>query len=70
MTRSPTPKQLEYLAAWWWAKGDYARAAFMVRKHRQTVKNALMAMRATQGARSNVELVQEFMDEVLARRAA
>jgi DNA-binding CsgD family transcriptional regulator len=68
VTRAPTNRELEILAAWWWSKGSNIRAAMALDRHPQTVKNTLMRMRQVYDARSNIELVQDFMDEVGERR--
>ena len=68
MTRGPTQRQLDMLAAWWWAKGDNAKAAFVLGIQRQSLKNGLYTFRYIEGADSNVELVQTYMDAVLERR--
>lgn len=65
-----TQHELDVLAAWWWAKGNYDKAAFVLGFKKQSVKNALYTLRRTEGAESNVELVMKHMDEIQERRAA
>lgn len=65
-----TKHELDVLAAWWWTKGSYDKAAFLLGIKKQSVKNALYTLRRTEHAESNIELVMKYMDEITERRAA
>ena len=68
MTRTPSPAELDALAAWWLSKRHIGKAAGMLGKHRQTVANQLQAFKRMEGATDCVELALKYMDEIQARR--
>lgn len=67
MTRI-TDHDLEVLAAWWWSGGSNVRAAFILDRAEQTVKNTLYRLRQVHDADSNVVLVHRYFRQVQKHR--
>lgn len=65
-----TDHELEVLAAWWWGNGSNVRAAFLLGRAEQTVKNTLYQLRRRHDAESNVELVHRYFRQIEKRRVA
>lgn len=68
MTRTPSPAELDALAAWWLSKRHIGRAAAMLGKRRQTVANQLQQLKRLEGAADCVDLALKYMDDIQARR--
>jgi hypothetical protein len=71
VTYQPTDRQLDILAAWWYAKGSSTRAAAILGDiGAQPVRNALYLMRKVERADSNLDLALRFMDQIERRKRA
>lgn len=64
----PTVRELDILAAWWFAKGSYPDAAKLLGIGHQPVKNALYLFRRTHGAVSNLDLAMRYQDQIHKRQ--
>ena len=64
----PTKRDLDIIAAWWFAKGSYPEASKLLGIGHQPVKNALYLFRRTEGAVSNLDLAMRYQDEIRKRQ--
>jgi hypothetical protein len=64
----PTDRDLQILAAWYFAHGDYGAAADQLGIGRQPVKNALYRFRREERARSNLELAFRYQERLAKMR--
>jgi hypothetical protein len=71
MTHGPTERQLQVLAAWWFARGSYKVASQLIHDSDpenpakpQSIKNQLFTVRRMTGATTNLDLALRFMDEI------
>ena len=59
-----TQRDVQILAAWFFAHGDYGTAADHLGIGRQPVKNALYRFRREERARTNLELAMRYQEQI------
>ena len=64
MNRGPTKRDLQILAAWYFAHGKYDHAAAQLGIGRQPVKNALYRFRREERVETNLELAFRYQDQI------
>ena len=64
MRTGPTKRDMQILAAWWFAHGNYDKAAAALKIGRQPVKNALYRFRREEKVESNLELAMRYQAEI------
>lgn len=63
-TRGPTKRDIQILAAWYFAHGKYDQAAEHLGIGRQPVKNALYRFRREERVDTNLELALRYQEEI------
>ena len=64
MRTGPTKRDIQILAAWWYAHGNYDKAAAALDIGRQPVKNALYRFRREERVENNLELAMRYQAEI------
>lgn len=64
MNRGPTKRDIQILAAWYFAHGKYDNAAAQLGIGRQPVKNALYRLRRIEGVDTNLELALRYQEQI------
>ena len=59
-----TKRDVQILAAWWYAHGNYDKAAAALDIGRQPVKNALYRFRREERVENNLELAMRYQAEI------
>ena len=59
-----TKRDVQILAAWWYAHGNYDKAASALGIGRQPVKNALYRFRREERVESNLELAMRYQGQI------
>jgi len=64
MIDGPSQRDIQILAAWWFAHGNYDNAAKAVGIGRQPVMNALYRFRRLEKVESNLELAMRYQKQI------
>lgn len=64
MNTGPTKRDIQILAAWYFAHGKYDAAAQQLGIGRQPVKNALYRFRRQERVETNLELALRYQDDI------
>ena len=64
MTDRPTKRDIQTLAAWYFAHGKYDKAAVQLKIGKQSVKNTLYRFRREERVETNLELAFRYQDQI------
>ena len=67
MMRTPTPAQIDALAGWWKGKGSNVKAAALLGRSPQTIRNTLCLFRQLEGVDSNLDLAMRYLEQIKER---
>ena len=67
VVRMPTEAQMDAIAGWWQAKGSNVKAAMLLGRSPQTVRNTLCLFRQLEGVDSNIDLAMRYLEQIKAR---